>query len=148
VIRIQRRLRLFVWETSICSVFYLLCSERERRDELLSGEADVKWGALTVNGKAVAHKETRSIPCPAKRQDQAMKTRKHIMMQSAVNSVLRCVMCVVSRNRWTSQQNRYLLNDLKPRSHVKSFLHPHHDMILRLPKLWDTATARTWVCDA
>jgi hypothetical protein len=118
----------------MCSVFYLLCSERERRDELLSGEADVKWGALTVNGKAVAHKETRPIHGPAKRQDQAMKTRKHIMMQSAVNSVLRCVMCVLSRNRWTSQENRYLLNDLKPRSHVKCFLRPRHDMILRPAK--------------
>jgi hypothetical protein len=45
-------------------VLYLLCNERERRDELQSAEADVKWGALTVNGKAVAHKETRPIHCP------------------------------------------------------------------------------------
>jgi hypothetical protein len=112
----------------MCSVFYLLCSEWERHNELLSREADMKWGMLTINRKAVAHKETRPIHCPAKRQDEAMKTCKHIMMQSAVNSILRCIMCVLGRNRWTSHENRYLLNDLKPGSYIKSFLCLRHDM--------------------
>jgi hypothetical protein len=47
-------------------VFYLLCSEQEGCDELLSREADVKWGTLTVNRKAVAHKETCPIHGPTK----------------------------------------------------------------------------------